>query len=386
LVENADSIGSPALVRTFVAWLRGLPTVAVDVTVAGAVAVGTVGPALVYPGRSWWVVVLAVLASVPLVWRRRATIPVTLVVGAATVVLVSLDSPPPVFMAYGSLVCTYTFASLSPPVWRLLAVLATAVGVVASISVPAVDPVYYAYVGMAQAAAYALGTATRARRAQAAMLRERARRLAEERAGAVARERARIARDLHDIVTHSVGVMVVQAEAGAVVVRGDPGRAEAAFEAISQTGRDAVGQLRRALGALRSGEPAVREPQPGIDAVAGLAERARLAGLDVAVEQHGQARPVPADVEVAAYRIIQESLTNTLRHAAASAVRVRLRWSETTLKIQVTDDGRGSSPAIVGGHGLIGMRERAVACGGTLATGPAAGGGGFTVTATLPVG
>jgi signal transduction histidine kinase len=208
---------------------------------------------------------------------------------------------------------------------------------------------------------------------------ERARRLEEERAAAVAEERTRIARDMHDIVTHSVGLMVVQAEAGPLVLRSDPARAEAAFQAISDTGREAIGQLRQILGTLRG--TVAREPQPGLDATPDLLERARQAGLAVSVEESGDRRPVPAAVDIAAYRIIQECLTNTLRHAAARTVRLCLGWSERALTIEVADDGRGAT-ALREGHGIVGMRERVGACGGTLAIDPR----GFTVTATLPIG
>lgn len=371
--------------RSFVIWWRGLPSAAVDVAIAGLAAVGTVGPALAYPGRSWWNVLLALAASVPLVWRRQATIPTTAVVGIATIALASSDPPPPVFLPYGALICTYTFALLAAPVWQLAAAIGTVVGVAASLAIPGEDATLYAYVGMAHAAAYALGTAARAQRAQAVVLSERTRRLDEAHAAAVAKERTHISRDLHDILTHSVGLMVVQAEAGAAVIRGDSGQAEAAFDAISRTGRDAIDQLRRLLGALRSAETANRAPQPRIGALTGLVEQVRQAGIDVSIACDGQPRALPVDVDIAAYRIVQESLTNTLRHAAARRAQVRLRWSRTALHIEVTDDGQGPGSASDGGYGIVGMRERAAACGGTLTTGPTAGGRGFSVSATLPV-
>jgi signal transduction histidine kinase len=193
----------------------------------------------------------------------------------------------------------------------------------------------------------------------------------EERAAAAARERTRIARDMHDIITHSVGMMVVQAEAGPLVVHSDPGRATAAFEAIAETGRGAIAQLREVVAALRS---------PGVDVLRDL-----VAGMDQAVlEVVGRARPVSSEVDTTVYRVVQESLTNALRHAAASRVHVRLQWRERTLGVDVVDDGRGpvGKP---GGFGLLGMRERVAACGGTLRTGPGPGGAGFAVHATLPI-
>ncbi|RFU38509.1 sensor histidine kinase, partial [Actinomadura logoneensis] len=225
---------------------------------------------------------------------------------------------------------------------------------------------------------------TRARRARAAELAERERRLAGERAAAVDRERARIARDMHDIVTHSVGLMVVQAEAGPVVLAASPERAEAVFDTIADTGRDALAQLRTVLGTLRSAGPdGPAGPAPGLDTLPDLVEGARRAGLDARLDLPDPVPDVPPAVAVAAYRIVQEALTNTLRHAGATRVEVRLRASPETLRVEVRDDGRGASaPPPDSGYGLVGMRERAAACGGTLRV--TADGPGFAVEALLP--
>jgi signal transduction histidine kinase len=176
-----------------------------------------------------------------------------------------------------------------------------------------------------------------------------------------------------------VGLIVVQAEAGPLVVRSDPAKAEATFEAISETGREAIGQLRLMLGALRG--TVGRGPQPGIETVPGLIERTCSAGLAATLTEHGTRRQVSPDVGIAAYRIIQESLTNTLRHAAAHTVNVRLGWTAAALTIEVADDGHGAT-GLTMGQGLVGIRERAEACGGAVAIDPR----GFTVTATLPTG
>jgi signal transduction histidine kinase len=126
-------------------------------------------------------------------------------------------------------------------------------------------------------------------------------------------------------------------------------------------------------------------PAPDLDGVAALVAQARTAGLHATVDETGERRPVPPEIAGAAYRIVQESLTNTLKHAGASSVRVRLRWHDTALGVEIADDGRGPSPADSAGHGLIGMRERVAACGGSLRTGTAANGTGFLVTVVLPV-
>ncbi|MBG0816102.1 sensor histidine kinase [Planomonospora sp. ID82291] len=384
-----------------------VPSSAADAAITGAVAAATLWAALRWGQGGPWAAALGLGASAPLFWRRRAPVGTGAVVGAATTGLALAHALPP--LPYGALVSLYTVAALSPPRRRLLSVAGGGVLLVASLAVPGESPDAFGYVGMAFAVAYALGTGARARRAEIAVLAERTRRLEEERAAVAAGERTRIARDMHDVLTHSVGIMVVQADAGFLVTRTDPGRAEAAFEAIAETGREAIVQLRRVLGALRSdgdgraggrvggsdggGRAGGRAggtapvPPPGLASLDRLAGQFGKAGLEVTVESRGEAGPVPADVDIAAYRIVQESLANTLRHAGASTARVRLRWSPAELRIEVTDDGRGTAPAGTPGHGLIGMRERVVACGGTLRAGPREGGdGGFAVTATLPVG
>jgi signal transduction histidine kinase len=183
---------------------------------------------------------------------------------------------------------------------------------------------------------------------------------------------------MHDILAHAVSLMVVQAEAGPVVVRSDPERAERAFDAIAHAGRDAMVQLRRLLGVLKADE-AQRLPQPT------LAELPDLVGDSASLEVTGERRPVPPDTEVAVYRIVQEALTNTVKHARARQVAVRLEWGREELVVSVADDGQGPSATVAGGYGLIGIRERAAACGGTAEAGPRADGG-FEVRARLPYG
>jgi signal transduction histidine kinase len=178
-------------------------------------------------------------------------------------------------------------------------------------------------------------------------------------------------------------VMVVQAEAGPLLVRRDPDRADAAFAAIATTGRDAVVQLRRAVGSLR--EPADGPlDQPGLAQLPALVDRVRTTGLDARLAVSGTPVTPPADVGVAAYRIVQEALTNVVRHAHARSVRVGLSYAGQALTVSVTDDGRGETRPGTPGYGIVGMRERAQACGGTLRTGAGAGGRGFSVSATLP--
>ncbi|WP_333738623.1 histidine kinase [Streptomyces sp. IBSBF 2806] len=351
----------------------------VDPLVALAVTLATVVPVLLPPVR-WWVVLPALFASVPVLWRRRAPVPVTLVVGAAMTALVLWQKP--LLLPWGPLVGVYTVAALSRPLVRLVSLPITVAAVYLSLALPQENTDVYPLMGTAFLAAFALGTAEHARRSQAAEHAERARRLEQERVAAVLRERARIARDMHDIVTHSVGLMVVQAEAGPFARRGeadatDPRDARTeVFDLIADTGRATLTQLRALLGVLR--EIPAGAPQPGL---ATLGDLVRAFELPVTLTVEGAPRTVPPEVGVAAYRIVQEALTNVRQHAAAGSVSVRVRWGGD-LEIEVADDGRGGTPR-PGGLGIIGMHERATTCGGTVRTGP--GPRGFTVLARFPV-
>jgi signal transduction histidine kinase len=352
----------------------------VDVVLTAAITAATVLPVLL-PPRPWWIVVLAVLASVPLLWRRRAPIPVAAVVGVAITALLAVHPPLPIELPYGTLVCAYTIAANCSPRWRRLTVVIGGAGVLLSLLIPAEGLDGYGFAAMSFVTAWAIGTGVRARRSEIDALRERAHRLEDERAAAVDRERVRLARDMHDIVTHSVGLMTVQAEAGAAVVRRDTARAKEALEVIADTGRDTIAQLRRLLVTLRSGADSSVH-QPGLDSLPELLARTERAGLRTTLKEHDEPRPVRPEVGVAVYRVVQEALSNALRHASATTVRVSLRWADSTLTVEVLDDGRG--PAGGTGFGLIGMSERAEACGGTLRTGPGPDGG-FAVTLTMPV-
>ncbi len=361
---------------------------AVDGALAVGVVLATVGPLLLPDPRPWWIIGLGLLASVPVWWRRRAPMAVAVVVGTAMTVMVTWEKP---FLPFGPLLAVYTIADLSPTWKRLAAIPGIVAAVGVSLVLPGENDETFRLVGTAFVAAYALGTSVRASRSRAAELAERARRREQEHIAAAAEERTRIARDMHDIVTHSVGLMVVQAEAGPVVLRSDPDKAEAVFDAIAGTGRGALAELRGALAALRTpgegGGPALghagerlRESlfQPRLANLPALIERS---GLDVASMTVGTPRPVTESVEAAVYRIVQEALTNVRKHAGMRAVRLTLTWRES-LTVEIADDGRG--PGEGGGYGLAGMRERAAACGGTLRVG-AGPNGGFVVKAEFPL-
>jgi len=237
--------------------------------------------------------------------------------------------------------------------------------------------------------AWVLGDSMRYRRGYYAALEDKAARLEAERHAqakiAAAAERARIARELHDIVAHHVSVMVVQADGARYALRADPGRAETALTAISATGRQALTEMRRLLGVLRSaGEQSGLAPVPGLGELRELLDQARAAGLEVSYTLTGTPRELPEGAELAAYRVVQESLTNTRKHGGiAATAAVTLRYEPEGLTVEVTDDGIASPVNEPAGHGLAGMRERIAMYGGTVEAGPLPGGG-FRVTAHLP--
>jgi signal transduction histidine kinase len=188
------------------------------------------------------------------------------------------------------------------------------------------------------------------------------------------------------VIAHNVSVMVVQADGASYALRSEPERTAQALTAISQTGRQALAEMRRLLGILRSGdEQADLAPVPGLDQVRELLDQARDAGMSVSLTLEGAVRPLPEGAELAAYRVVQESLTNTRKHGGlAAAAAVTLRYEPDGLLLQVTDDGLGAAAAADGvGHGLTGMRERIEMYGGTVQAGPLPGGG-YQVTAQLP--
>ena len=222
-------------------------------------------------------------------------------------------------------------------------------------------------------------------------LRVQARQLEQERDEraklAVALERARIARELHDVIAHSVSVMVVQASAEKKVLGKELHQTREVLEMIERTGRQALVELRRMLGVLRKTDDSRQlAPQPGMPDLINLLDQVREAGLHVGFHVEGSRVPVPAGVGLSAYRIVQEALTNTLKHAGATHVDITLRYFGDHLDLVVADDGRGASDGVRsnGGHGLVGMRERVAMLGGSLQAGPKDGGG-FLVSVTLPL-
>ncbi|MFI6725286.1 sensor histidine kinase [Streptomyces atratus] len=341
------------------------------------------------PDATWTAYGLTTLMVLPLVARRRAPVMVLIAVLAAGGLYKFTVDGPGQPLPYTGLVAFYTVAELSSPPKRTGIAVLTTLAVLCSVGLDSNDIRELLFSLFVFAAAYAFGRLAVTRKAYLRAVEDRARQLelthrieAEQ---AAARERARIAREMHDILSHAVSLMIVQAEAGPVAVRTAPERAEAAFDAISETGRDAMVQLRRMLGVLRENESvpgAPREPQPVLDELPGLVERVRGSGLEISYEVTGPARPLGLAVEATVYRIVQEALTNVVKHAAADTVSVQLDYGTKALIVTVTDDGCGSAGGA--GMGLIGIGERAAAHGGTAGTGPGPGGRGFRVRVTIP--
>jgi len=208
----------------------------------------------------------------------------------------------------------------------------------------------------------------------------------EEAKRAVADERLRIAQELHDVVAHSMGVIAVQAGVGAHVIDDDPAEAKRSLEAIATTSRGTLVEIRRLLGVLRSDGDAAYQPAPGLADLDRLVADVGGAGLDVALCIDGERGDVPPGVDLTAYRIVQEALTNVLKHAGPAHTTVTVGYEPGALRLEIADDGRGvNGRASQGGHGLLGMRERVGVYGGSLQAGPAQGGG-FRVVARLPYG
>ena len=252
----------------------------------------------------------------------------------------------------------------------------------------------FIFVGLSAPAviSWALGLLRQSTRQRRESLRDRAARLERERdqraAIAVAAERARIAREMHDVVAHSLSIVVAQADGGRYIASADPEAAARVLETISATGRSALRDMRRILGVLRDDENTPTAPQPDAGGVEALVEQVRASGVEVVLVRSGQPQDLPAGMGLAVYRICQEALTNVMKHAGPVQrvrVRVDLAFHPGWLVLQIDDDGRGAAAVGDGaGHGLIGMRERVTLFGGALTAGPRAGGG-YRVNAAFPL-
>lgn len=331
---------------------------------------------------------LGTLLVLPLVWRRTAPLAAGLATVAAFAAGQALTGDL-TEMASGTLpllIATYALAAFLPLRPAVLAG-AAALGAALLSVVPDPSPSSFGYAGLVVGTAWAVGRVVAERHAEVGDLEAETGLLRLEREQAVAHERARIARELHDVVAHSVSVMVVQAGAAEGVVRRDPEAVAAALRDVQDVGRQALVELRRMLDLLRddAGSGTSLSPQPGVADLDGLVSSARSAGLDVALSVEDVPADLPPAIGLTAYRIVQEALTNALKHAGSAPVQVCLSRTGAGLQVAVRDSGRGAAGTTGSGHGLIGMRERVALFGGSLEVDTAPGAG-FAVTAQLPVG
>ncbi|MEU0169158.1 sensor histidine kinase [Streptomyces iakyrus] len=378
---------------------------AMDAVLATAVLVCMVAGSFVEPGHrdsvSWVLrtpdplsLLLMTLGAAALVFRRRAPMTVLAVTGALSVIE-SVTGDPRAPVAMSAVIALYTVASTTdrPTTWRVGLLTMTVLTGAAMAAGPL--PWYaqenlgiFAWTGIGATA----GDAVRSRRAFVQAIRERAekaeRTREEEARRRVAEERLRIARDLHDVVAHHIALVNVQAGVAAHVMDKRPDQAKEALAHVREASRSALNELRATVGLLRqSGDPeAPTEPAPGLDRLDELTGTFRSAGLHIEVARADQGTSLPAAVDLAAYRIIQEALTNVQKHAGPQAkAEVSVVRVGPNIEITVLDDGSGEHETQDGGgHGLLGMRERVTALRGTLTTGPRYGGG-FRVHAILPV-
>jgi signal transduction histidine kinase len=351
----------------------------------------------------WWVpseqgpkplaAAMGLLATLPLLWRRRAPL-AALAASLAVITIWNLVDVPQgsLWPLLTTLALVYAVAvhetarrasagaAVAAAVWGLFVAVTTN---------SAAD---YGFIEAFIVAAWLVGRAVGSRQERADTLQARTRELEQEREEkvkeAAAAERARIARELHDIVSHSVSVMVVQAGAAEQVLDRDPEHARASLLTIQETGRQARAELRRLLGLMRDhdrDDVAALAPQPGLAELDALVEQLRQAGLDVGIAVEGEPRPLSRGLDLSAYRVIQEALTNTLAHGRAARAEVVVRYQRDALELEVVDDGTATTNGADAGYGLVGMQERVSLYGGRMEHGRRDGGG-YRLLARLPVG
>jgi signal transduction histidine kinase len=347
-------------------------------------------------GSPWpvWIWPAVALLPISLLWRRRAPFTVLFAIGIALVAISLFDNLAVTYNHSSEFTALVAMASVAYYCtgWRFWVSAVVSVGVNFIVVPQSIGK--SAISALVVVMAFVAGRLAAQQRDLARLMAERAdaaERTAQAGAAqAAAEERTRIARDMHDILAHAVSLMIVQAEAGAAVVHQSPQKAERAFDAIADGGRDALTQLRRMLGVLREGDALALSPQPTLAELPRLVETVRSAKVDVRLVAVGVPRPLPRDTEVAMYRTAQEALTNMIKHSKADRAELRIDWSTEAVTLRVTDDGVGPrtrQPAGgVGGRGLIGIGERIAACGGTVSAGRGPDDRGFQVLVRVPTG
>ncbi|HEV3068392.1 MAG TPA: histidine kinase [Streptosporangiaceae bacterium] len=374
------------------------------------IALGAVNVVSLLPYRShlhplWLALVLVAAQGIPLAWRRSRVIGTMIVIGAARVAYDRIGfgfAPLPL----GPAIAFYTVIDRRGPVWRWITIAAVVAGVTVSLTSPGdrSEPYEAIFQAMIFATAWAAGVLNRTKRANLEAAESRAERAVAEldrhATREAAAERARIARELHDVVAHHVSLMAVQAEAAASLLPDKPAQARRSVEIIGDTARLALTELRRLLGVLRGpSERLETAPSASLGEIGAVLDQVRGAGLPVDFEVVGTPGPLAPGVDLTAYRIVQEALTNTIRHAQAARAAVTLSYEPGYITVSVADsgpcpgepprrDGNGSAAVSPGsllvgsGLGLAGIAERVASCGGNLTVGPTQSG--FAVTARLP--
>jgi signal transduction histidine kinase len=369
-----------------------------DAVLAAFMAVSSVVPVL--GGDPSWGrpralgVALGLLSTVPVAWRARRPLTMTAIVLGANGACIYAAAPhQAAFQPFVALTLTgYSVGSRAEgrrALWVPPLLLAASAPVFLAARLHGQDSGNIIPSVVWLVAAWATGRTVRSWRHKNAALELANRELAEQRElqaqAAVAVERGRIARELHDVVAHNVSMMVVQAGAAARVLHGEQPDVRNALDVIAATGRETVDEMRTLLGVLRSDDgPAALRPQPGLADLEQLVGGVREAGLPVTLQIEGTPRPLPPALDLSAFRIVQEALTNTLKHAGPARAEVTVRYEDGLVTLEIADTGRGPRDDRGTGHGLVGMRERAAMLDGELEAAQADGGG-FSVRARLPV-
>jgi signal transduction histidine kinase len=365
-------------------WLNRNPLL-LDLSLVGLLTVLGIAAAVKNGNAGPTGIALTIAEAAPLLLRRRYPVAVVVVVTGVVLAMIAVGIWV-VPLALG--VALYTLTSIrEQPLDRAVGILAILAVGIAILFDSGIEFGAGAARVVFLIAAAVLGDSMGSRRAYVSEIEQKADRLERERESenrrAAAEEQARIARELHDVIAHALSVIVVQAGAADDAFEVDPARAREPIRAIDSAARAALGDLRRVLGILQSSTE--YEPQPGLDQLDRLVDQVRATGLHVSVEFEGALRPLPTAVDLSAFRIVQEALTNSLRHADAENVRVRIRYGDT-LELEIDDDGRGDGHAEDDsrGNGLVGMRQRVALLGGVFAAGSGPGGG-YRVEATIPI-
>jgi signal transduction histidine kinase len=339
-----------------------------------------------HPHRSLSVLALIVVGA--LLFRRVAPLGAVLASMAGVLLFAGVD-PGGAYdtssMFFALLLASWAAGSLLEPRRAAIALAAVLVaGWTVMIRGPGVPASEVVWITLPLTGVFLLSLVAARRGEEVRQARERAERSEAEARRAVDEERSRITRELHDVLAHSVSVMTVQASAVRRLLRPEQEREREALLSVEETGRQALAEMRRLLGIMRpDAEPAARAPQPGLRTLPTLVEQVRQSGLPVELTIEGEPVSLPAGVDLSAYRIVQEALTNTLRHAGEAHAWVAVRYGGEDVEIEVANDGR-SDNGDGSGHGLVGMRERVALCGGELTAGPREGGG-YRIAARLPV-